>query len=405
MLKKTLRRKNKRQQKTTMTIIIKEAAISILRFLPEEHCFLPCPSMRIVYSSTNNSNNYNNQEEDAHILHVNLEVSDDNIDVENECMQQYGEQESSSKAWWRSNDSVSGLSLDLVLPRPSAAWMNEYQKWNYFGRNGIGHPVFSTSRELRDFNEKGRALIRSLIKELAPAPFMLGSKNDRGGGGGVRQQRLVVVTVDDFLDLYNLQVGDWVSWWHIRDLNYPGLVVPIQQLPVSFELKSRLMMWRGMIGCNIQLFYHNQQYIESFNRQGQILQRLIRQELSGTRQCSIHDGYDPYGYGLIQSIGVSIDHKNVNGMMMAAKVGLPVDDDGDVDYMTSDTSNYSSCSSSDDSMTLLCLECDELSRVESQDPVILDTITTALPSPPVSGGNEDFSTVLSVGRSIQAMSI
>jgi hypothetical protein len=374
--------------------MIKEAAISILRFLPDEHCFSPCPSMRLVYTTTNNNSSCNHNgssQENAHTMHVNLPVNCNNNDDDEERQQHACEQESSSplsvsvSSWLlQNNDSCCGLSLGLVLPRPSAAWMDEYRKWNYFGRNGIGHPVFSTSRDLRDFNEKGRLLIQSLTKDLAP--FLHHNEH---------------VTVDDFLDLYNLQVGDWAAWWHIRDLNYPGLIVPIQQLPVNFELKSRLMMWRSMLGCNIQSFYHNQQYIECFNRQGQILQRLIHKELSGENQSS--SNYDCF-FGPIQ-----IDDKNSNGMMMAAKASVDDDDDdddGDGDYITSDTSNSSSSHSCEDSMTtVFWRSSDDLSGVGPQDHVILDAITIDPPPPPVSHGYKEFSAVKSISQGIHAMSI
>lgn len=88
-----------------------------------------------------------------------------------------------------------------------------------------------------------------------------------------------------FQPLYaNVEVGDAVAgWWHLRDKNY-GFVVPIQHLPVSDELKSRLMLWRFRKGRDLlrSLQNHNESvlYDECHDLEENILCEL------NTNQCT-----------------------------------------------------------------------------------------------------------------------
>jgi hypothetical protein len=116
--------------------------------------------------------------------------------------------------------------IDLGLT-PSEEWMKDYCEWNNFhlNPNGFkGHPVFSNLEDIHKFNDTGAKLVERLQKEF--------EGNER-------------VEVARFSPLYsNMEVGDAVStWWYVRDRAY-DYVVPIQDLPVSDELKSRLMAWR-----------------------------------------------------------------------------------------------------------------------------------------------------------------
>ena len=108
---------------------------------------------------------------------------------------------------------------------PSAKWKEEYAHWNCLG---CGPPMFHTIKELRRFNQKGTELVHKLRKEFR------GNKN---------------IVINDFTPLYsNVAVGDAVcGWWHVKDMDY-GVVIPIQKLPVSDLLKSRLVVWKSMKG-------------------------------------------------------------------------------------------------------------------------------------------------------------
>jgi hypothetical protein len=115
---------------------------------------------------------------------------------------------------------------NAAVLKPSDQWKQEYAQWNCFG-NMTGPPVFHSVKELRCFNEKGIALANRLRKEL------------RGEH----------VTIEPFKPLYsNVAVGDAVcGWWHVKDMNY-GIVIPIQTLPISNVLKSRLCAWKLIKG-------------------------------------------------------------------------------------------------------------------------------------------------------------
>lgn len=104
----------------------------------------------------------------------------------------------------------------------SEQWMEDYSAWNTFGKVE-GAPVFESLEELRVFNGKGAELAKRLQLEL-------------------KDQNSIVAP---FKPLYsNVAVGDAVcAWWHVKDMNY-GVVVPIQKLPISDNLKSRFQCWR-----------------------------------------------------------------------------------------------------------------------------------------------------------------
>jgi hypothetical protein len=121
------------------------------------------------------------------------------------------------------NDEDNSPNEIAVTVEPSEKWNEDYAQWNC----GAGPPVFHYMKELRLFNEKGIELACRLRGEL----------QDEN------------TTVVDFMPLYsNVAVGDAVcGWWHVKDMNY-GVVIPIQKLPVSDLLKSRLAAWKYIKG-------------------------------------------------------------------------------------------------------------------------------------------------------------
>jgi hypothetical protein len=141
---------------------------------------------------------------------------------------------------------------------PSDAWMEAYREWNNFqdGSKGCqGHPVFEGVDELKAFNQQGERLAQLLENEFR-------EKN---------------VKVAPYRPLYtNIEVGDVISaWWHLRDRNY-GMVIPIQQLPVSEDLKSRLQAWRMLKNHN----WLDPACCDSLNEQGHDLEERILWELN-----------------------------------------------------------------------------------------------------------------------------
>jgi hypothetical protein len=141
---------------------------------------------------------------------------------------------------------------------PSESWMQDYIKWNSHDDGECafkGHPVFSSRKALFEFDDAGVILSTRLRHELE--------------GRGVE--------VEDFQPLYsNIEVGDALSgWWHIKDKNY-GFVIPIQHLPVSDELKSRLMNWRFRKGRDCL----NRSACDSLNKEGRDLEEHILWELN-----------------------------------------------------------------------------------------------------------------------------
>jgi len=129
---------------------------------------------------------------------------------------------------------------------PSAAWTRDYTEWRDWttasNTSDDGYhscdsacsqqqqlraiPVFDSVKALHAFNEKGRELVDRLRHELQSI-----NNNDA--------KKLIV---EDFVPILSrVEVGE--TWWHVRDCHY-GFVVPIQHLPVSADLKSRLQAWR-----------------------------------------------------------------------------------------------------------------------------------------------------------------
>ena len=168
---------------------------------------------------------------------------------------------------------------------PSAQWMQEYKEWNNFfsssssspnnkednGADGdvdecTGHPVFASVEALYEFNDKGAELVARLRQELATAITT-----------STTTSTVVVVKVEDYVPLFsNIKVGDVVSaWWHIKDQNY-NYVVPVQHLPVSDTLKSRIMAWRHLKGKN----WLDDTCCRSLNEEGHDIEEHILWELN-----------------------------------------------------------------------------------------------------------------------------
>lgn len=153
------------------------------------------------------------------------------------------------------------LSLDEVTElglAPTNSWMEEYKSWNTFDRNPDAfknHPTFSTAYELGVFNDKGCALEKALRDEMT-------HKN---------------VEIESFQPLYSsIEVAPCpTGWWHIKDRLY-DCVVPIQQLPISDELKSRLMVWRKQKDEN----WLDNESIRLANEEGHDLEEHLLWELN-----------------------------------------------------------------------------------------------------------------------------
>jgi hypothetical protein len=115
---------------------------------------------------------------------------------------------------------------NAAILEPSDPWKQEYAQWNCFG-NMTGPTVFHSVKELCAFNEKGIALASRLRTEL-------------------RDEH---ITIEPFKPLYsNVAVSDAVcGGWLVEDMNY-GILIPIQNLPISNVLKSRLCAWKFVKG-------------------------------------------------------------------------------------------------------------------------------------------------------------
>lgn len=149
-------------------------------------------------------------------------------------------------------------------------WMLQYEDWLSEQKNHVvkkGHPLFPCKKSLHDFNDKGTELVEKLRKVLKE-----NSLDDQ-------------IEVEDFRPLYsNIEVGNTPSaWWHIRDKNY-GFIVPIQHLPVSNDLKSRLMAWR----VHKSKDWPNEDSVSSLNEEGHDLEEHILWELN-VRNMKAHD--------------------------------------------------------------------------------------------------------------------
>lgn len=166
----------------------------------------------------------------------------------------------------RGDDMLSQDEAEALCIWPSRKWMKQYQRWNNFDDNdnddaallNKGHPYFATVTELNRFNDQGQVLASRLRDEL------VGYDDEMN------------VMVEPFLPLYSsMEVGDATMWWQVKDKNY-GCVVPIQQLPVSDELKSRLMLWRKCKDENLLDKAHHQRC----NAEGHDLEEHILWELN-----------------------------------------------------------------------------------------------------------------------------
>lgn len=149
-------------------------------------------------------------------------------------------------------------------------WMLQFEEWLSEQRKHVikkGHPLFSSKKALHEFNDKGAQLVEQLRQVL--------KKN------GLDSK----MEVEEFRPLYsNIEVGNTPSaWWHIRDKNY-GFVVPIQHLPVSDDLKSRLMAWR----VHKSKDWKNEDSVSSLNEEGHDLEEHILWELN-VRSVKQHD--------------------------------------------------------------------------------------------------------------------
>jgi hypothetical protein len=132
---------------------------------------------------------------------------------------------------------------------PSREFMEDYAKWNKFEN----HPVFATSNDLIQFNATGRVLAQRLQEEIPNA------------------------IVEPFQPLYtSLELGNCISgWWHVKDRVY-GCILPIQQLPISDDLKSKLMAWRHH-KC---MDWLNEETVQAVNEEGRELEEHLLWELN-----------------------------------------------------------------------------------------------------------------------------
>ena len=143
-------------------------------------------------------------------------------------------------------------------------WMLQYEDWLSEQKNHVakkGHPLFASKKALHEFNERGVHLVERLRAVL--------QEHDLASQ----------IEVEDFRPLYSdIEVGNSPSaWWHVRDRNY-GFIVPIQHLPVSNDLKSRLMAWR----VHKSKKWSSEDSERSLNEEGRDLEEHISRELNGS---------------------------------------------------------------------------------------------------------------------------
>lgn len=170
--------------------------------------------------------------------------------------------------------------FDEVILQPSEEWMADYLQWNRFGRlpddpaEDISEeddpssliPNFESLEELHQFNAQGFELTRRLQMELKQA---LTDNSD---------QPSCAIQVAPFKPLYsNMAVGQVSAWWHVKDLNH-GFLVPVQRLPVSDQLKSRLQAFRCHKGMEFWKF-NDPLTMEELHQEGRELQEDLLQEL------------------------------------------------------------------------------------------------------------------------------
>lgn len=174
-------------------------------------------------------------------------------------------------------DNDNECAFDEIVINPSDEWMEDYLQWNRFGRLpddpaedrlfsiddedvSAAIPVFPSLQELHDFNTKGQELTQRLQAELGR-----GNASKKCG-----------VRVAPFKPLYwNVAVGPLAAWWHVKDCNY-GFIVPVQRLPVSDQLKSRLQTFRFHKGMGM---WQNEDTMHQLIQEGEDLQRDLLQEL------------------------------------------------------------------------------------------------------------------------------
>jgi hypothetical protein len=169
--------------------------------------------------------------------------------------------------------------FDELVIHTSEEWMSDYSEWNRFGRlpddpagtfldeeddhSSFSIPIFASLRDLQDFNKRGCDLTQRLARDLA-----LSSATSCG----------CPIHVVPYRPLYsNMLVGPVTAWWHVKDCNY-DLVVPVQRLPVSNQLKARLQAFRCHKGME---FWKNN--INS-NSETETMMRQLQQERKELQQ-------------------------------------------------------------------------------------------------------------------------
>jgi len=186
-------------------------------------------------------------------------------------------------------DSDNECAFDQVLITPSEAWMDEYLQWNRFGRlpedpaednllsldeddPTTSIPVFYSLEELHDFNAKGAELTRRLQVEL-----------EQGNPSQCK------IRVGVYRPLYtNMLVGPVASWWHLKDCNY-DFVVPVQRLPISDHIKSRLQAFRFHKGMGL---WQDPEALLGLVEEGKDLQRGLYLELTAGTAAAGEDTMD-----------------------------------------------------------------------------------------------------------------
>ena len=179
-------------------------------------------------------------------------------------------------------DNDDECAFDELVIQPSEEWMADYLEWNRFGRlpdDPVGDflddedehlcssiPVFSSLRDLQAFNHMGYELTRRLERELAKSTCP--------------------IRVAPFRPLYtNMVIGPVASWWHVKDCNY-GIVVPVQRLPVSNQLKARLQAFRCHKGMEFwRKKADTETMMHQLNQERNELQRDLLGELLGDDPC------------------------------------------------------------------------------------------------------------------------
>lgn len=193
-------------------------------------------------------------------------------------------------------DSDTECAFDEVVICPSVEWMDDYLAWNRFGRlpedpaednllcldeddpATTSIPYFDSLQELHDFNAKGAELARRLQEELREAS----------------NPCKCAIRVAPFRPLYtNVWVGPVAAWWDLKDCNY-NFVIPIQRLPVSDHIKSRLQAYRCHKSMSLSL-WQDSGYMHWLIKEGKEVQNdlwleLQAAELPKDSSASIEDG-------------------------------------------------------------------------------------------------------------------